>query len=158
MVLRSPLFFDARARLIALAAQHRLPAMYGWRAYVDAGGLMAYGANLVDMNRRASTYVDKILKGAKPADLPVEQPPSSSWSQPEDGPSPRDHVSPDAPDTGGRGDQVGVGRGAGWGGAHADGVHQGGGVTGARAPQPNHRLQATLNNLRSSLAPAIERA
>jgi len=74
MVLRSPLFFDARARLIALAAQHRLPAMYGWRAYVDAGGLMAYGANLVDMNRRATTYVDKILQGAKPADLPVEQP------------------------------------------------------------------------------------
>ena len=74
MVLRSPLFYDARARLIALAAQHHLPAMYGWRAYVDAGGLMAYGANLVDMNRRATTYVDKILKGAKPADLPVEQP------------------------------------------------------------------------------------
>jgi len=73
MVLRSPLFYDARARLIALAAQHRLPAMYGWRAYVDAGGLMAYGASLVDMGRRAATYVDRILKGAKPADLPVEQ-------------------------------------------------------------------------------------
>jgi putative ABC transport system substrate-binding protein len=74
LVLRSPLFFDARARLAALAAQHRLPAMYGWRAYVDAGGLMAYGANLVDIDRRATTYVDKILRGAKPADLPVEQP------------------------------------------------------------------------------------
>jgi len=74
MVLRSPVFFDARARIIALAAQHRLPAMYGWRAYVDAGGLMAYGASLVDMGRRAATYVDRILKGAKPADLPIEQP------------------------------------------------------------------------------------
>jgi len=74
LVLRSPLFFDARARLTALAAQHRLPAMYGWRAYVEAGGLMAYEANLVDVNRRATTYVDKILQGAKPVDLPVEQP------------------------------------------------------------------------------------
>jgi putative tryptophan/tyrosine transport system substrate-binding protein len=74
LVLRSPLFFDARARLTALAAQHRLPAMYGWRAYVEAGGLMAYGVNLVDIDRRAPTYVDKILRGAKPAELPVEQP------------------------------------------------------------------------------------
>jgi putative ABC transport system substrate-binding protein len=74
MVLQSPLFSAARARITALAAQHRLPAMYGWRAYVDAGGLMAYGASLVDMGRRAATYVDRILKGATPADLPVEQP------------------------------------------------------------------------------------
>ena len=72
--MRSPLFFDARARLTAIAAQHRLPARYGWRAYVDAGGLMVYGANLVDVNRRATTYVDKLLQGVKPADLPVEQP------------------------------------------------------------------------------------
>jgi putative ABC transport system substrate-binding protein len=74
MVLQSPLFSAARARITALAAQHRLPAIYGWRAYVDAGGLMAYGASLVDMGRRAATYVDRILKGAKPADLPIEQP------------------------------------------------------------------------------------
>jgi putative ABC transport system substrate-binding protein len=67
--------FDAeRTRLVDLAAKNRLPAVYPWRAYVDAGGLMAYGPNLPDMFRRAATYVDKILKGAKPADLPVEQP------------------------------------------------------------------------------------
>jgi putative ABC transport system substrate-binding protein len=74
MVLQSPLFSAARARIVAMAAQHRLPAMYSSRVYVDAGGLMAYGASTVDMGRHATTYVDKILKGAKPADLPVEQP------------------------------------------------------------------------------------
>ena len=57
-----------------LAAKNRLPAMYQAREFVDAGGLMSYGANLADLNRRAATYVDKILKGTKPADLPVEQP------------------------------------------------------------------------------------
>jgi putative ABC transport system substrate-binding protein len=64
-----------RARVVAdLAAQHRLPAMYSWREYVDAGLLMSYGPSQRDMQRRVATYVDKILKGAKPADLPVEQP------------------------------------------------------------------------------------
>ena len=57
-----------------LAAKNRLPAMYGLWEVADAGGLMAYGANVADLCRRAATYVDKILKGAKPADLPVEQP------------------------------------------------------------------------------------
>ena len=57
-----------------LAAKNRLPAMYTSREFVDAGGLMAYGANLADLYRRAATYLDKVLKGAKPADLPVEQP------------------------------------------------------------------------------------
>ena len=57
-----------------LAAKNRLPAVYSSREYVDAGGLMSYGPNLADLYRRAATYVDKILKGAKPADLPVEQP------------------------------------------------------------------------------------
>ena len=63
-----------RARLLELTAQNRLPAIYGFREFVDAGGLMAYGVNFPDMYRRAASYVDKILKGAKPADLPVEQP------------------------------------------------------------------------------------
>jgi putative ABC transport system substrate-binding protein len=68
------LIFGNRTRIIALAARHRLPAIYGYREFPDAGGLMAYGPNRYDMYRRAATYVDKILKGAKPADLPVEQP------------------------------------------------------------------------------------
>jgi putative ABC transport system substrate-binding protein len=65
---------SARERLVALAAKNRLPVVYTLREFVDAGGLMAYGRNQADLNRRAATYVDKILKGAKPADLPVEQP------------------------------------------------------------------------------------
>ncbi len=63
-----------RARIVHFAAQNRLPTMYEFREWADAGGLMAYGPNVRDMFRRAATYVDKILKGAKPADLPVEQP------------------------------------------------------------------------------------
>ena len=73
-VLPSTMFFNERRRLVDLAAKNRLPAVYPWREFVDAGGLMAYGANLADLFRRAATYVDKILKGAKPGDLPVEQP------------------------------------------------------------------------------------
>ena len=61
-------------RIVDLAAQYRLPAIYTRREWVQAGGLMAYGPSGPDMARRATTYVDKILKGAKPADLPVEQP------------------------------------------------------------------------------------
>ena len=57
-----------------LAAKNRLPAVYTSREFVDAGGLLSYGPNAADLFRRAATYVDKILKGAKPADLPVEQP------------------------------------------------------------------------------------
>jgi putative ABC transport system substrate-binding protein len=67
-------FFIERRRLVDLAAKNRLPAMYLTREFVDAGGLMAYGPNVADLFRRAATYVDKILKGAKPGDLPVEQP------------------------------------------------------------------------------------
>jgi len=70
----SSMFFGERRRLVELAAKNRLPAVYPWREGVDAGGLMAYGPNVADLFRRAATYVDKILKGAKPADLPVEQP------------------------------------------------------------------------------------
>jgi putative ABC transport system substrate-binding protein len=75
IVLSDPLLMDSlRGRVTDLAATHRLPAMYDWRMYVDAGGLMSYGPSLADTHRRAAVYVDKILKGAKPADLPVEQP------------------------------------------------------------------------------------
>jgi putative ABC transport system substrate-binding protein len=63
-----------RARLQGLAAKSRLPAMYGLREHTEAGGLMSYAVDLRDSFRRSATYVDKILKGAKPADLPVEQP------------------------------------------------------------------------------------
>ena len=62
-----------RVRVAELAAKHRLPAMYFFRESVEAGGLMAYGPSLYDLGRRGATYVDKILKGARPADLPVEQ-------------------------------------------------------------------------------------
>jgi putative tryptophan/tyrosine transport system substrate-binding protein len=73
-VLSSNMFVSERRRLVDLAAKNRLPAMYNVREYVDAGGLMSYGPNLADLYRRAATYVDKILKGVNPADLPVEQP------------------------------------------------------------------------------------
>jgi putative ABC transport system substrate-binding protein len=73
-VLTGIMFLNERRRLVDLAAEKRLPAVYGGRDFVDAGGLMAYGPNLADLYRRAATYVDKILKGAKPGDLPVEQP------------------------------------------------------------------------------------
>jgi putative ABC transport system substrate-binding protein len=73
-VLPSPMFLNERRRLVDLAAKHRLPAGYPWREGADAGGLISYGPSLADLYRRAATYVDKILKGAKPGDLPVEQP------------------------------------------------------------------------------------
>jgi putative ABC transport system substrate-binding protein len=73
-VLTGAMFITERRRLVDLAAKNRLPAVYAWREFVDAGGLMAYGPSLADLYRRAATYVDKILKGAKPAELPVEQP------------------------------------------------------------------------------------
>jgi len=63
-----------RAQLVALAAKHRVPTMYGFREFPDAGGLLSYGPNIPDQYRRSAAYVDKILKGAKPANLPVEQP------------------------------------------------------------------------------------
>jgi putative ABC transport system substrate-binding protein len=74
MVLPDPMFITYRRRILDLATEHRLPSTFGERGSVDAGGLMFYGARLPDMYRRAAIYVDKILKGAKPADLPVEQP------------------------------------------------------------------------------------
>jgi ABC-type uncharacterized transport system substrate-binding protein len=68
------LTFEHTQVLVDLAARHRLPAMWGHRSFVDAGGLMSYAVNLYDQNRQAAVFVDKILKGASPADLPVEQP------------------------------------------------------------------------------------
>jgi len=69
-----PLFNTHLKRIVELAAKNRLPAMYAFTEAVDAGGLMLYAPNYADQFRRAATYVDKILKGTKPADLPVEQP------------------------------------------------------------------------------------
>jgi putative ABC transport system substrate-binding protein len=66
-------FFDERMRIVELAGKYRLPAIYSQKEFVDAGGLMSYGADYDDLYRRAAVYVDKILKGAKPADLPVQQ-------------------------------------------------------------------------------------
>jgi putative tryptophan/tyrosine transport system substrate-binding protein len=70
----NPVTFTNRGRIASFAQRNRLPSMYGNRDYVDAGGLMSYGPSAADLYRRAATYVDKILKGTKPADLPVEQP------------------------------------------------------------------------------------
>jgi len=73
LVLSDPMFWFNRTRIADLAATQRLPTMFAQREHAEAGGLMAYGANLSDALRQAATFVDKILKGAKPADLPVEQ-------------------------------------------------------------------------------------
>jgi ABC-type uncharacterized transport system substrate-binding protein len=74
MPVASALFHAERQQLVSLAAKHRLPTMHENRAFAEAGGLMSYGPDMADIFRRAATYVDKILKGGKPADLPVEQP------------------------------------------------------------------------------------
>jgi len=74
LVLQSPVFNSQRAQIADLAQKNRLPAAYPRQEFVEDGGLMSYGASISDLDRRAATYVDKILKGAKPADLPVEQP------------------------------------------------------------------------------------
>jgi putative ABC transport system substrate-binding protein len=74
VVLSTPAFDIGRQHIVDLAAKNRLPTVYSFRNYVDIGGLMSYGPNLADLHRHAATYVDKILKGAKPSDLPVEQP------------------------------------------------------------------------------------
>jgi putative ABC transport system substrate-binding protein len=74
LVLADPFTVSQRARIVEFAAEHRLPAIYENSDFVEAGGLMSYGPNISDLFRRAATYVDKILKGAKPGDLPIEQP------------------------------------------------------------------------------------
>jgi putative ABC transport system substrate-binding protein len=74
IVLPEPVSFTNRKQIVDLAAKTRLPAMYPWNEFADSGGLMVYSPNRDDLWRRSATYVDKILKGAKPSDLPVEQP------------------------------------------------------------------------------------
>jgi putative ABC transport system substrate-binding protein len=74
VVLASPILEAHRTEVAALAAQYRLPTIYHVEEFVEAGGLMSYGVSFLDLYRRAATYVDKVLKGATPADLPVEQP------------------------------------------------------------------------------------
>ena len=74
VVLQDAIFTNQVRQIAAHAAKSRLPSIYGLREYVEAGGLMVYSPNPLELERRAATFVDKILKGAKPADLPVEQP------------------------------------------------------------------------------------
>jgi len=70
----STILFNERARIVALATKHRLPSVFNNRRAVELGGLMSYGTNIPELLRRTGTYIDKILKGARPTDLPVEQP------------------------------------------------------------------------------------
>jgi putative tryptophan/tyrosine transport system substrate-binding protein len=74
MIVASSVVGDHRQKIVDLAVKSRLPAIYPFSSYVEAGGLMSYSVNITDLDRRAATFVDKILKGTKPADLPVEQP------------------------------------------------------------------------------------
>jgi putative ABC transport system substrate-binding protein len=74
VVLADPVLGFERARIVDFATQKQIPGIYFWREFVEIGGLMSYGTSLSAMYRRAATYVDKILKGANPGDLPIEQP------------------------------------------------------------------------------------
>jgi putative ABC transport system substrate-binding protein len=74
LLLADPLTLSLRARIVEFAREKRLPAIYELREFVEAGGLMSYGANVGEMHRRSASFVDRILKGAKPGDLPIEQP------------------------------------------------------------------------------------
>ena len=74
LVATDPMLYTQRARLVEFAAQQRLPSFYFWREFVEAGGLASYGSKLGDMHRLMASYVDKILKGTRPGDLPIEQP------------------------------------------------------------------------------------
>jgi putative ABC transport system substrate-binding protein len=74
LTLDDPLMLNSRTAIVAFATKERLPAIYGVHEFIDAGGLMVYGPSISDLFRRAASYADKILKGAKPAELPIEQP------------------------------------------------------------------------------------
>ena len=74
LLVGDPTYFSRREQIVALAARYAIPTIYDFRVYVAAGGLISYGTNLTDTYRNVATYVGKILKGAKPADLPVQQP------------------------------------------------------------------------------------
>jgi putative ABC transport system substrate-binding protein len=74
ITLEDPFTIAHRARIVDLASRYKLPAVYAVRPFVDAGGLMSYGPDRADQNRRAAVFVDRILKGARPADLPIERP------------------------------------------------------------------------------------
>ena len=74
IVSQDPFFQQQKNQIVELAAKQRLPSIAAYGEYVEAGGLMSYGASLTESSRRAATYVDKIIKGAKPGDIPVEQP------------------------------------------------------------------------------------
>jgi putative ABC transport system substrate-binding protein len=74
ILIPSAMFVDERRRIVNVVVKDRLPAMFYFREFAEVGGLMSYGPNFRELFRRAATYVDKILKGAKPADLPIEQP------------------------------------------------------------------------------------
>ena len=74
VVTSDPMFLAQRERIVDLVAKHRLPGIFGWREFAETGGLLSYDTNLADTYRRLAIYVDKILKGAKPGDLPIEQP------------------------------------------------------------------------------------
>jgi len=74
IVLPSPVFLSERRLIVELASKNRLPAMFSLTEFAEAGGLMSYGPNMPELHRRSAAYVDKILKGANPGDLPVERP------------------------------------------------------------------------------------
>jgi putative ABC transport system substrate-binding protein len=105
MIADLPLFIRNSQRLFELARRHRLPTIAGFRRYAEAGSLTAYGANVPDLCKRSAAYVDKILKGAKPGDLPVERPSKvRPRDQSQDRQSPRHHDPPVAAPTGGPSD------------------------------------------------------